>query len=92
MVFPWKGGAPLDYRIEMRVLRLDGSLGGNVFLEASWMVFSGDGKKMLFFKESNLTEATGGKDYNSLVVAQSRALRHLSDEIAEALRNLSKES
>jgi len=92
MVFPWKGGTPLDYRIEMRVLRLDGSLGGNVFLEASWIVLSGDGKKMLFVKESNFTEATGGKDYNSLVGAQSRALHQLSGEIAEALRNLSKES
>jgi len=38
-------------RIEMGVLRLDGSLGGNVFLEASWMVFSEDGKEMLFFKD-----------------------------------------
>jgi len=88
-VFPWREATPIDYRIEMQVLRLDGSLGGNVFLEASWMIFSGDWKKMLLAQKSSFTETTGGKDYNSLVAAQSRALRHLSKEIAEAIRNLS---
>jgi uncharacterized lipoprotein YmbA len=91
-IFPWKGGAPLDYRIELQVLRLDGALGGNVFLEVWWMIYSGDGKKMLLSKKSMLTEATGGKDYQSFVGAQSQALLRLSNEIAEAVRKLSKES
>lgn len=92
VVFPWKGGTPIDYRIEVQVFRLDGSLGGNIFLEASWMIFSGDGKRMLLFQKSSITAATNGKDYNSLVVAESQALHRLSNEIAEAIKNLSKES
>jgi uncharacterized lipoprotein YmbA len=86
--FPWKGGIPIDYRIEMEVLRLDGSLGGNVSLEAWWMIFSGDGKRMLLAKKSNFTEAVGGQDYKSLVATQGRALGHLSRDIAAAIRTL----
>jgi len=89
--FPWRGGIPIDYRIEMEVYRLDGSLGGNVSLEASWMISSGDGKRILVSKRSTLTEAVGGQDYKSLVGAQSRVLGTLSREIAEAVKALSKE-
>jgi len=92
VLFPWRGGTPIDYRIEMEVLRLDGSLGGNVSLEAWWMVLSGDGKKMVFSKKSTFTEAVTGKDYGSFVSAQSRALGHLSREIAEAIKALPRQS
>jgi uncharacterized lipoprotein YmbA len=90
VLFPWRGGMPIDYRIEMDVLRLDGSLGGNVSLEAWWMVLSGDGKKMVFSKKSTFTEAVTGKDYNSLVSAQSRTVGLLSGEIAQAIKKLPK--
>jgi uncharacterized lipoprotein YmbA len=88
--FPWRGGIPVDYRIEMEVLRFDGSLGGNVSLDAWWMVSGGDGKKILASKRSTLTEAVGGQDYKSLVSAESRALGTLSREIAETIRTLAK--
>jgi len=88
--FPWRGVISFDYRVEMEVLRMDGSLGGNVSLEAWWMVFSGDGKRMLLAKKSSFNEVVGGQDYRSLVAAQSRALGHLSLEIAEAIKNLPK--
>ena len=88
VLFPWRGGIPIDYRIEMEVLRLDGSLGGDVSLEAWWMVFSRDGKKMVFSKKSTFTEVVTGKDYNSLVSAQSRTVDLLSSEIAEAIKTL----
>jgi uncharacterized lipoprotein YmbA len=88
--FPWRGGIPIDYRIEMEVLRLDGGLGGNVSLEAWWVILSGDGKKMLFSKKSNITEAAGGQDYRSLVAAKGRTVGRLSAEIAEAIKTLAK--
>ena len=90
VLFPWRGGIPIDYRIEMEVLRLDGSLGGDASLEAWWMVLSGDGKKMVLSKKSTFTEAVGGKDYNSLVSAQSRTVGLLSNEIAQAIKTLPK--
>ncbi len=88
--FPWRGGIPIDYRIEMEVLRLDGSLGEKVSLEAWWMVLSGNGKKMLLAKKSNFTEAADGQDYKSLVTAHGRALGRLSQDIAEAIKTLSR--
>ena len=90
VLFPWRGKIPLDYRIEMEVLRLDGTLGGDVTLEAWWMVLSGDGKKMVLSKRSTFTEAVAGKDYNSLVSAQSRAVGLLSSEIAQTIQTLPK--
>jgi uncharacterized lipoprotein YmbA len=86
--FPWRGGIPIDYRIEIEVLRLDGSLGGNVSLEAWWMVLSGNGKRMLLAKKSNITEVVSGQDYRSLVAAKGRALGHLSRDIAAAIKTL----
>lgn len=81
----------MDYRIQMEVLRLDGNLGGSVSLEAWWVVLSGDGKSMLLAKKSSFTEAVGGKDFKSLVAAESRTVGRLSAEIAEAIKTLSKE-
>jgi len=86
--FPWRGGIPIDYRIEMEVLRLDGSLGGNASLEAWWMILSGDGKRMLLAKKSKFTEVVSGQDYRSLVAAKGRALGHLSRDIAAAIKTL----
>ena len=88
VLLPARGKIPLDYRIEIEVLRLDGSLGGNVSLEAWWMVFSGNGNGVLLAQKSAFTEAAGGQDYKSLVSAQSRALGRLSGEIAEAIKTL----
>jgi uncharacterized protein len=90
LLFPWRGGVPIDYRVEMEVLRLDGSLGGDVTLEAWWMVLSGDGKKMVLSKKSTFTEAVAGNDYSSLVSTQSRTVGLLSSEIAEAIKTFSK--
>ena len=90
VLFPWRGKIPMDYRIEVEVLRLDGSLGGDVTLEAWWMVLSGDGKKMVFNKRSTFTAAVAGKDYSSLVSAQSRTVGLLSNEIAQAIKTLPK--
>lgn len=87
VVFPWRGKIPIDYRIEMDVLRFDGTLGGNVSLEAWWRLFSGDGKTMLLSKKLSLSELANGRDYQSLVSTQSRILEKLSREIAEAIRN-----
>ena len=87
VVFPWRGKIPIDYRIEMDVLRFDGTLVGNVSLEAWWRLFSGDGKTMLISRKLTFNELAGGGDYKSLVSAQSRILEKLSREIAEAIRN-----
>jgi uncharacterized lipoprotein YmbA len=88
--FPWRREIPRDYRIEVKVIRFDGSPGDKVVLEAWWTLLSGDGKILLQSKRSNFTEPVGDRDYKSLVSGQSRNLASLSREIAEAIVVLSK--
>jgi uncharacterized lipoprotein YmbA len=90
VVFPWRGAIPIDYHIQIDVDRFDGSLGGDVFLEAWWMVFNGESKGLLLSKKSSFIEAVDGRDYKSLISAQSRVLGHFSREIAEAIKTVSK--
>ncbi len=90
VVFPWRGTIPIDYRIEMDIVRFDGTLGGHVSFEAWWRVFRGDGKTMLISKKSILDEKAGGQDYKSLVSAESRLLTILSRDIAQALKSSSR--
>ena len=88
--FPWRREIPRDYQIEVKVIRFDGSPGDKVVLEAWWTLLSGDGKTLLESKRSSFSEPAGGRDYKSLVAAQSRNLASLSREIAEAILVLSK--
>ena len=91
-MLPVRGKIPVDYRVEMKVLRLDGSLVGNVSLEAWWMIFSGEGNGILLTRRSAFTEPASGQDYKSLVSAESRALGRLSREIAQAIKTLAGKS
>jgi uncharacterized lipoprotein YmbA len=88
--FPWRREIPKDYRIEVKVIRFDGSPGDNVVLEAWWTLLSGDGKTLLQSKRSYFSEPAVGGDYKSLVSVQSRNLASLSREIAETIRQSSK--
>lgn len=89
-VYPMRGSSPVDFQLEIEVLRLDGSLGGEVLLIARWTVFGGGTNQMLLTRKSTIKEASGSADYRSLVAAQSRAVEALSREIAIAMNDLSK--
>ncbi len=88
--FPWRREIPRDYRIEVKVIRFDGSPGDKVVLEAWWTLLSGDGKTLLQSKRSNFSEPANSRDYKTMVSAQSRNLASLSREIAETILVLSK--
>ena len=57
-------------------------------LTARWMVFKAKDKKPLLVGKSSMAEPAKTKGYEALVAAQSRALEHLSHEIAEAIKSL----
>ena len=90
-IFPWKGGIPIDYRIDVQVIQLDGMLGKNALLDITWSITDSTGRKKLPLKTKRSTyrEPTGG-DYETFVSAQSRNLASLSREIAETILILSK--
>jgi uncharacterized lipoprotein YmbA len=90
VIFPWLGSIPIDYRIEIDVMRFDGERGGKVTLDAWYRILRGDGKALLLARKAGVIEPTEGEDYKALVAAQSRALGQLSHEIAEAIKTLHK--
>ena len=91
-VFPWRGQTPIDYRIDVHVIQMDGMLGGSAFLDVSWSVADGADRKKpaLVTKRSRYKEPTGGGDYEAFVSAQGRNLASLSRDIAEAILQSSK--
>jgi len=91
-IFPWRAQTPIDYRIDVHVIQMDGMLGGNAFLDVSWSIADGADRRKppLVTKRSTYKEPTRGEDYGALVSAQSRNLAFLSRAIAEAILQLSK--
>ena len=91
-IFPWKGGTPIDYRIDVRVIQMDGMLGESASLDVCWSIADGADRKkpVLVAKRSTYKEPTSGGDYGAFVSAQSRNLASLSREIAETILILSK--
>jgi uncharacterized lipoprotein YmbA len=87
VIFPWRAGTPVDYRIDVHVVQMDGTLGENAFLDVSWSIADGSDRRKppLVTKRSTYKEPTEGGDYGSFVSAQSRNLASLSRDIAEAI-------
>ncbi len=82
-VFPWRGGIArvLDYQVAVVVLRFEGSVGGQVTLDARWRLVGRDGQE-LALKRSTMSEPVTGSGYQSLVMGMNRLLGTLAQEIA----------
>ena len=87
-IYPWRLSLPIDYQIQLDILRCDGVLGQEVQLVARWSVFHGRDKKLLVTNRSDIREPARDQSYASFVAAQSKALERLSREISQALRPL----
>ena len=85
-IFPWKGPTPIDYQVEVTVIRMDGNVGGNASLVARWAIFRENDRKMLLTRQSSFSRLLSSQGYKALVSAQSRAIADLSREIAEAIK------
>lgn len=83
---PGKASGESDYRVEVEVYRMDGSLGKDAVLDAWWTVSGGAGNLFLQSKRSKFSESVTGDTYSAFVQAQSRILDTFSREIAEAIR------
>ena len=85
-IFPWKGPTPINYKVEVTVVRMDGNVGGNASLVARWAIFRENDRKMLLMRQSSFSRLLSSESYKALVSAQSRAIADLSHEIAEAIK------
>lgn len=91
-LFLGNSSGPLDFRVTMDVIRMDGSLGKEAVLEAWWTVLSGKETKVLASKRSRFAEPVQGQGYEALVRAHSRILASFSREIAQTINQLAKEN
>ncbi|OPY78442.1 MAG: hypothetical protein A4E65_02207 [Syntrophorhabdus sp. PtaU1.Bin153] len=91
-LFLGNSSGPLDYRVVMDIMRMDGSLGKEAVLEVWWTISNGAEKKVLASKQSRFAEPVRAQGYEALVQAHSRILASFSLEIAQTINRLAKEN
>nr|NIO09492.1 hypothetical protein [Deltaproteobacteria bacterium] len=75
-LYPWRKSVPVKYQVVVDLAHFEGELGGNALLVARWTVFGGGDKKLLLMEKSRISELSGGRGFEAMVAAQSRALGH----------------
>jgi uncharacterized lipoprotein YmbA len=86
--FPWWRGVPLDFVVQVDVVRFEREAGQDVHLVARWQVRDGARGTVLCSGDANLVEAVASDDPDAVVAALSRVLARMSGDIAEAIRAL----
>jgi len=77
---------PSDYRLEVDVLRLDGNLGGQVTLVSQWALLGNEEEDLKLMRRSEYQEPAADNTYKGLVMAKSRTVEKLSQDIAAAVK------
>ena len=75
---------PLNYRLEVDVLRLDGNLGDQVTLVAQWALLEAEEEDLIVMRRSEYQEPAADNTYKGLVLAKSRTIEKLSRDMADA--------
>lgn len=87
VMFPWSIDTTVDRQIVVDVLRFDGTMAGEVVLDARWRVL-GPARQELVLQHSVVREVAGAKGYPAVVAAMRRAVGVLGREIGEAIKRL----
>ena len=77
---------PLDYRLEVDVLRLDGNLGDQVTLIVQWALLETAEDDLMLMRRSRYQELAADATVKELVLAQSRTIENLSRDMAAAFK------
>ena len=85
IAYPQSANVPADYKVDINVQRFESSLGDAAAIEVLWLVRPARGGAPKTGR-SVAREPTGGKGYDALAAAHSRALAAVSREIAGAIR------
>ena len=89
-IFSWRGSYPVDYKLEVQVLRMDGEPGEVVSLVARWLILDERGGEVIIMKRTRISEAVDSQSYKALVAAHNRAVKKLSEDIAAGIRSIVK--
>jgi hypothetical protein len=77
---------PLDYRLEVDVLRLDGNLGDQVTLIVQWALLETEEDDLILMRRTKYQESAADETVKELVLAKSRMVEKLSRDISEAVK------
>ena len=77
---------PLDYRLEVDVLSLDGNLGDQVKLVVQWALLGAEEDELIVMRRSRYQELAADETVKELVLAQSRMVENLSRDMAAAIK------
>ena len=89
-VFPKKSKLPIQYKIDIEIVKLDGNLGESSHLNALWSITDGKTKKIITMDRTHIKETLNSSDYVSYVSAQSKLLEILCIEITEEINRITK--
>ena len=64
----------IDFQIDIKIVWMDGEIGGKAFLIAQWSILKASDKSVLFSENSRCDESVGGTRYSALVAAHSRMI------------------
>ena len=92
VAYPWTDQFSPTYRIQLIVEQFDGRFGGDVVLNVTWSVWNKKDTNEPVIKHTSIKEPLSTEDYDALVAAQSRAIAALSQEIAEAIKTVSRQN
>ena len=82
---------PLDYRLEVDVLRLDGNLGDQVTLIVQWALLETEEDGLILMRRTKYKALAADETVKELVLAKSRVVEELSRDMAAAVKkNLGK--
>lgn len=90
VAFPYGDRVQADYRLEIDVHRLVGSPGGQLSLQATWMLCPANKGPALLVKKATLEKPVAGATPQALVEAHGQALADLSRMIAMELTGLAR--
>jgi uncharacterized lipoprotein YmbA len=77
---------PLDYRLEVDVLRLDGNLGDQVTLIVQWALLETEEDGLILMRRTKYKALAADETVKELVLAKSRVVEELSRDMAEAIK------
>jgi len=90
--YPWTDQFSPTHRIQLTVEQFDGRFGGDVVLNVTWSVWNKKDTNEPEVKKSLIREPLSSGSYEALVAAKSRAIAALSQEIAEAIKTVSRQN
>jgi len=86
LILASESSIPLDYRLEIDVIRLDGNLGDKVTLIAQWALLETEEGDLKTMRRSEYQEPAADPTVKALVLANSRTVEKLSRDMAAAIK------